>query len=486
MLQVSTLTGKAGVDYSKRRERGAIPHTIKEALMKTLHWLLVGAAGMGLMLFSSFASRGPTASPPWSGARMYVGAGEPTTETEGLEYVKARIRFLPMTPLAEVLAHAVLGERAEVEQSFRLASQEKLILYPQLRNDFTETMLASGRLPIPGKDEVVAGACATQEDRLAVGGRTFTVVGVLREQVLLFLDSYLIAGDSAQADLFSPDDEAVQIAYVVRPSTGEQLDRETKKLLSEAFPSGKFVLQIGRARTHAAQFWVFVSGQALFLLGGSILLTALYVSLASRLRPGFIRTPLAEIQKRKRLFLALHLVYFGAVVLFTALVHRVPELQHFLQALVRAELKEGPLAPVAQAYASKNVLWAALATLGINFALGSLAAITLPSLIVPGIGALMVFIRAAAWGLVLAPTNPLLLRGMVPHSLVLFLEGSGYVLAAFFALLVPLYLFNRREGETVGRRYGKALLMNLKGNLLVLIVLAVAALYEAIEVILQM
>jgi len=421
---------------------------------------------------------------------MYVGAGEPTRETEGLEYVKVPIRFLPMTPLAEVLAQAVGGKGAEgegagVERSFRIASQEKLILYPGLRDDFTRTMLASGRFPMPGKDEVVAGAYATQEDQLAVGGRTFTVVGVLREQVLLFLDSYLIAGDSAQADLFSPDDEAVQIAYVVRPSTGEELDRDTKKLLSEAFPSGEFVLQIGRARTHAAQFWAFVSGQALLLLGGSFLLTALYVSLASRLRPGFIRTPLAEIQKRKRLFLALHLVYFGAVVLFTVLVHRVPELQHFLPVLVRAELKEGPLALVTRAYASKNVVWAALVTLGINFTLGSLAFITLPSLIVPGIGALLAFFRAAAWGLVLAPTNPLLLRGMVPHSLVLFLEGSGYVLAAFFALLVPIYLFSRKQGERVVVRYGRALLMNVRGNLLVLIVLAVAALYEALEVILQ-
>lgn len=236
----------------------------------------------------------------------------------------------------------------------------------------------------------------------------------------------------------------------------------------------------------AAPFFVFVAGEALLLLAGSFLFTKLWGFLATRVRSSFIRIPIEEIRKRGRLFLALLLIYFGTVVLLTIVAYQVPEVQRSLLATVREALKKGPLAPVAQAYASRSIVRAALMTLGINFTLGSLAFITLPSLIVPGIGALMVLIRAGTWGLVLAPTNPLLLRAMVPHSLTLFLEGSGYVLAAFFALLVPIYLFSRKEGERVVVRYGKALLMNLKGNLLVLIVLAVAALYEAIEVILQM
>ena len=70
MLQLSTLTGKAAGDYSNRGERAEIPADIKEALMKTLRWLLVAAAGMGLMLLSSIASRGSAAPAPWSGARM--------------------------------------------------------------------------------------------------------------------------------------------------------------------------------------------------------------------------------------------------------------------------------------------------------------------------------------------------------------------------------------------------------------------------------
>jgi hypothetical protein len=66
------------------------------------------------------------------------------------------------------------------------------------------------------------------------------------------------------------------------------------------------------------------------------------------------------------------------------------------------------------------------------------------------------------------------------------LEGEGYVLATVFAVLVPVYLFRSEPDATIGSRYGRALVINLKGNLLVLGVLAVAAVYEAIEVIWQM
>ena len=59
-------------------------------------------------------------------------------------------------------------------------------------------------------------------------------------------------------------------------------------------------------------------------------------------------------------------------------------------------------------------------------------------------------------------------------------------MATFFAVLIPVYLFRKAEGPNVVIRYGRALLMNVRGNLLVIIVLAVAAIYEAVEVILLM
>ncbi|HUS72032.1 MAG TPA: hypothetical protein VMY06_03125, partial [Sedimentisphaerales bacterium] len=166
----------------------------------------------------------------------------------------------------------------------------------------------------------------------------------------------------------------------------------------------------------------------------------------------------------------------------------VPELQSCFLVGVSSQLTEGSgiLGIAGEAYASKNMLRAAVTTFAINFPFGSLLCITLPSIIIPGSGALIAGLRASLWGLILAPSFSTLSAMMVPHSLTLLLEGHAYVIAAFFGVLVLVYLFRKAEGPSAGTRYGRALLMNVRGNLLVIIVLAVAAVYEAIEVILMM
>ena len=75
-------------------------------------------------------------------------------------------------------------------------------------------------------------------------------------------------------------------------------------------------------------------------------------------------------------------------------------------------------------------------------------------------------------------------RGMLPHSFTLWLEGEGYILAAVFGLLIPLALFRPQPGQSVGQRYLHAAGVNLKGLAWCALVLLVAAIYEALEVIL--
>jgi hypothetical protein len=74
---------------------------------------------------------------------------------------------------------------------------------------------------------------------------------------------------------------------------------------------------------------------------------------------------------------------------------------------------------------------------------------------------------------------------MLPHSGTLLLEGEGYILAAFFGLMIPLAIFRRPpESDSAPKQgYVWAVLLNLKGSVLVALVLAVAAIYEATEVI---
>lgn len=284
--------------------------------------------------------------------------------------------------------------------------------------------------------------------------------------------------------MFDPDDEAVQNAYILRLPREQLTDAQMRERLKKAFPKSQFVAHAPSIRTEPGPFYLYVAGMSLLFLGGCLLLFKLYCFLADRLGNKWLRLPLAEIRKYKHLFLTLHLIYFGTVVLFMLVAYHLPELQVCLLAGIGGAMDSpGPLAVAVKAYMSKNILWAAVITFAINFPLGSLACITLPSVIVPGAGVLVAGWRAVLWGLLLAPTFVELSGAMLPHSFTLLLEGEAYVIATFFGLLILVYLFRKAEGPSVGRRYGKALLMNVRGNLWVAIVLVVAAIYEAVEVI---
>ena len=241
-------------------------------------------------------------------------------------------------------------------------------------------------------------------------------------------------------------------------------------------------------RVGPATFCVYVGGMALLLLGGSALLMRLYEALVSRRSAWSLNSPLVVMYKYRRLLCAMHVAYFGVFVLFAAAAYAAPETQQALLKAIGREIRSGsgPLRVVGQAYLSRNVALAALVTLGVNFLIGSFLSITVPSAVLPGVGVAMAGFRAALWGLILAPTSVGLCRVMLPHSLTLLLEGEAYILASFFAVLIPIYLFRRSEGATPAGRYARALVLNLRASLAVLIVLSAAAVYEAIEVIWMM
>jgi hypothetical protein len=377
---------------------------------------------------------------------------------------------------------------SHVEWSYRIAFQEKIILYPDMEADFTTEMLEGGQLPASGTNEVLAGFAASRKDQISVDGHTLKVVGKLKKGVGVFANSYLIGESATAKELFGPDEKVAQSAYILRLSRKQLGDSEIHKQLKGAFPKPRFTVYAPVIRTSTAAFFLFVGGMALLLFGGCLALFVLYCILADRIRNKWFRLPLAEIRKYKYLFIAMNLIYFGTVLLFMFLAYAVPELQFCFLTSVSSQIEQGSgvLGVAGKAYLSKNMLWAAVTTFAINFPFGSLVCITLPSIIIPGSGVLVAGLRSVLWGFILAPTFSVLSMMMLPHSLTLLLEGHGYVIAAFFGVLVPVYLFRTAEGPSAGVRYGRALLMNVRGNLLVIIVLAVAAIYEAIEVILAM
>ncbi len=453
-----------------------------------LIWLITAAAGFGLMAFSYFNYQHEPGSDPWKDAIVYVGKEQPQSEAEGIEYVARPIRLLPISRRVENLVQIARGFGPRVERSYRISFQEKIILYSGLAIDFTDQMLEWGRLPSPRADEVVAGFEVANINELTVKGQTFKVVGQFNRQVRLFADSYLLGDDMTAEGLFSSDDEAAQYAYILRLPKKLLRDSATRERLAEVFPKSDFVTYDPTIRTRPGAFCLYFAGLTLLFLGGSLALYKLYCLLAGRPGNTWFHTPLAQIPRYRYLFVALHGIYFGTALLFMLIAYCLPELQFCLLSAIKSQVTDGsgPLGVAGKAYMSGSIPLAAVTTFAINFLLGSLAVITIPSVIVPGAGALLCAFRAAMWGLLLAPSFDTLAGMMLPHSLTLLLEGEAYVIAAFFALLIPVFLFRRTEGAGIGRRYGKALLLNLKGNLLVATVLVIAAIYEAVEVIVAM
>ena len=462
---------------------------LERCTMKSLiSWLVVAAIGFMLMAFSYFNYQYDASPNPWKEALMYIGKAQPHPEAEGLEYVKRPIRLLPLASRAQNFTKLARNFGPHVEKSYRVAFQEKVILYYDMAADFTDEMLEWGRLPAAGGDEVLAGFATSSRDEITVDGRSLKVVGQLKKGVSVFANSYLICEGAAAEELFEPDDKAVQNAYILRLPKGQLGDSEIREQLKKAFPKSQFTVYTPLIRTQPAAFFIYIVGMALLCFGGCLAMFTLYCTLADRIRNKWLRLPLAEIRKYKHLFVTMNLIYFGTVVLFMLVSYAVPELQSCFLTGVSSQITDGSgiLGIAGEAYASKNILRAAVTTFAINFPFGSLLCITLPSIIIPGSGALVAGLRASLWGLIIAPGFSALLGPMVPHSVTLLLEGHAYVIAAFFGVLVLVYLFRKSEGPSAGTRYGRALLMNVRGNLLVIIVLAIAAIYEAAEVILTM
>lgn len=199
-----------------------------------------------------------------------------------------------------------------------------------------------------------------------------------------------------------------------------------------------------------------------------------------------VRSAWHLVKTHRKAYVAINVAYYGLVaasMLYVAVID--PSHQERLLADVQTALTEGTLEMVAGVYLGGNVVAAALLTFLVNLLAGSLLYLTLPSLVVPFVGIPLGAYRALLWGLLMAPTTTELALVMIPHSVTLILEGQGYVLAVFavyvqgMAFLRPrtMGLESHREGYVAGLR------MTARVYVLVILALAAAALYEAVEVI---
>jgi hypothetical protein len=191
------------------------------------------------------------------------------------------------------------------------------------------------------------------------------------------------------------------------------------------------------------------------------------------------------VQENRRAYIVFNIIYYGLIIIGMVYVAFNQRLQQDLMSLIGAQFMTGLLSIVGQAYVNAQVFTAILVTFFINLFIGSFGTITLPSMIVPFSGFLIGIYRAVLWGLLLSPANPDMRLIMIPHSLTLIIEGQAYILALLAAYLQGrAFLWPKSVGvETHAKGYVEGLKRTGRIYLLVILTLAIAAIYEVIEVV---
>lgn len=199
-----------------------------------------------------------------------------------------------------------------------------------------------------------------------------------------------------------------------------------------------------------------------------------------------LKSALELVKENRGAYITVNAIYYGLIVVFMFVAALIPDVQAELLKTIGSAFTSGPLALVGQAYINAEVIKAVLLTFVVNLFLASLIYMTIPSLIIPFIGTLMFVLRAILWGLIFSPASPEMRLVMIPHSLTLILEGQAYILVMFALYLQGrAFLWPKSAGvEGFGRGYLEGLRRTGKIYVLVILTLAVAAVYEVIEVIL--
>ena len=175
-----------------------------------------------------------------------------------------------------------------------------------------------------------------------------------------------------------------------------------------------------------------------------------------------------------QLLLALNLAFFGLVAITGAIGN--PEFAAWFGSRMQESAQLG-IAQWAHAWWGKNFLATFPAIAAINFFVGSVFYLTLPSLVIPGAALPLVLFRAFVWGVI---SSEWAMRGDYGGLLLIILEGEAYVLATTAAILhVRAWLLPKRVGASNHRDgYRVGLRQNLLLQTLVATELVIAALYE--------
>ncbi len=296
-------------------------------------------------------------------------------------------------------------------------------------------VLASGRLPVAGKRELLAAPLVSDRP-LEIGGNTYTVVGRLHPHVSGFVKTFVMPADpTIRQELdstLSGEQGSVHLQGVEKIAT---LIPEPEE---EAIHP---VVYGGKPMTRSDIAWGVWFSLLLVAIGATVCFMTLFRYL-TRWNLGFLNVALQEIEKNRRLLWGLYLGLFAGFFGAMALGMQDVEMNYLFTEFASHEFTEGGLQYVGDAYKSGNIPRAAHATFRNNFVVQTLMLGAIPSLAILGIGVLKTLASFVVVGFAMAPVWSGTASGMTYHALTLALELPPYVLAAFGMLTWAIAVFD--------------------------------------------
>jgi hypothetical protein len=422
---------------------------------------------------------------PWAGLIVSTDGEAPWAETTAVSVRNIDERNFPAQEAMAEKVRELYPEISDEEiTSFGLELTEQILAVDMPVVDFAP-ILGSGRLPIPGEYEVLAGIhCRLTEFTLSK--RTFRVVGRIRRDVPGVSFAYLLPYDINMRRLFQSDtgttngwlDIEGRSKLLALPSEERELEGST--LIAPVTPAPPFVS------------WGVLLGLVLVAVGGAVLQVRLFMALAGRAM-GPLRPVFSAIANYPFLLSVVHIVLYGLFFLGMAASLRMPVDQMRVQNFVIQQFEEGELSPIIEAFKSGEIPRTATAIFVNNYGRATLSKILFPPILIPGldkqiyfVGVLIPYLGALICagmflftGFLMAPVWSDMASTYSYHSITVTLELEAYVIAAFLVCLLPLFVVR----GIVQRRFlggvGDAAKGLASGALLTGIMLAIAALYEA-------
>lgn len=190
-------------------------------------------------------------------------------------------------------------------------------------------------------------------------------------------------------------------------------------------------------------------------------------------------------KKDWKLLLAVNAFYFGIMLIGGLIALLRPDIQGYWLGILAGALKTGPLAPVGTAIETGAVLNLAIQIFFTNLISGTILFITLPSLVFPPWALAIGGWRALLWGIAfIVPYGNLTFGKLIYHYVTLLVEGEAYVIAIFASMRqIEALVRPGRFGETSRpKAYLRAVQDSIRLLLVVALILAAGAAYEAFEV----